>query len=101
MKTGFGSQSSPVKTLAPRSVTGQMKYFERMSKLVRKKPKSTVKIQAPTKPVRKISRFDAASILDYHTFHGLLRAQLDKLRPAKRDSHDVGEDVVRNDQHNR
>lgn len=29
-----------------------------------------------------------------HTFHGLLRTQLDKLCPAKRDSHDVGEDIV-------
>ena len=63
MKTGFGSHSRPVKMLAPRSLTGQMKYLERMRRLVRAKPKRTVKIQAPTKPVHAISDPDAHCLL--------------------------------------
>ena len=33
------------------------------------------------------------------TFHSLLRTQLDKLRPPKRNAADVGEDVVGDDEH--
>ena len=55
MKTGFGSHCSPVKMLAPRSLTGQMKYFDRMRMLVKKKPRRIVQTHAPTKPGRDVS----------------------------------------------
>lgn len=40
-------------------------------------------------------------MLDRHTFHCLLRAQLDKLRPSEGDPTDISKDVVGNDKHHR
>lgn len=50
MKAGLGVHSSPVQILAPRSLTGQMKYLYRIKTFVIRKPKMMVQIQAPTKP---------------------------------------------------
>ena len=97
MKTGLGSHSRPVKMLAPKSLTGQMKYLERMSTLVMAKPNKTVKIHAPTNPAKvslDIRLKDAAMLL---TFDGLLRTNLNKLRAAESDTTDVCEYVVGDD----
>ena len=50
INTGLTSHSRPVKMFAPRSLTGQMKYEERVRRLVRRKPRRIVQIHAPTKP---------------------------------------------------
>lgn len=101
MKTGFGSHSSPVKMLAPKSLTGQMKYLYRMSTFVMKKPNMIVQIHAPMKPASDVSTTQHRSDHAKHTFHSLLRAELDELRAPECDADQVGEDVVRDDQADR
>lgn len=95
MNTGLTSHSSPVKMLAPRSLTGQMKYFDLIRRLVRPKPKMIVQIQAPTKPAH-ISFHHTIEILTL-TFDSLLWAEFDKLCSPKRDTANVCKDVVCDD----
>ena len=61
-----------------------------------------VQIQAPTKPTFHISAHAYNTAIGRGlepTFHSLLRTQFNQLRFSKRDPADVGEDVVRDDQH--
>ena len=63
MKTGFGSHSRPEKMLAPRSVDGADEVFRAHEHVGEAKPKSTVKIHAPTKPALECQRFKSGMLL--------------------------------------
>ena len=101
MKTGFGSHCSPVKMLAPRSLTGQMKYFDRMRMLVKKKPRRIVQTHAPTKPGKEVSTSQLNESKSKLTLDSLLWTELNQLRLSKGDSTDICKDVVDDDQADR